>query len=210
MRTEAFVHACDAEATVADVVRAIARSGAVQRIVVVDTGSTDSTASFAAASGAAVVRSTHGDRPQAIRDVVARSLAGTACFFDAALVGLTPEHVRMIALPVAEGRASMVCGLHDHGPYNKMQEFVPIVTTDRAVLREVLDGVPSQFWSGHKLEICLNELASRHRLPAHSVVMHGTRMPAWRQAGLMVVVEDAAKMVVDVLEATRDAQALPR
>lgn len=211
LATECIVVAYNAESTVAGVVAALIGSGRVSRVIVADLGSTDGTWLAASLVGAYMVPPMVGmDRVQAIRALVPSIKVPVLGLFDATLVGLTPERVAAMIDPVVSEQAGMVCGLHDYGSaFNKLQGYLPVITNDRVVAMSIVTQVPASFWRGHRFEIGLNETAGRLGLPVTTQLLYGVRnLNPWQQAGLQRSIEDLAATTIDVLEATRDAQAI--
>ena len=129
-------------------------------------------------------------------------------FFDADLVGLRPDHVVALVEPVVAGRAGMAVGLRDHGKWNQTQSILPPITGERAVRRELLERVPTSFWSGFRIEVGINEVVRRSGMPVESVLLTGLSIvPKWQKTNdVRGGIEDAARMLRDVLVAMADAR----
>lgn len=209
---DAIVPAYNEQSTIARVVAALVQSKQFRRVIVVDDGSTDATVSEATRAGAAVLRMPQNSgKGQAMLAGVRSTDAPFIAFFDADLLTLSPEHVLVLTAPINNGTALMTCGLRDYGTvYNRLQQFLPIITGERVVSRSILDHVPPEFWSGWKLEAAMNESAARLGAPVSLQVLHGLQMrPKWEKVGIKKGLEDASKMMIEVLIAMRDAKAHP-
>jgi hypothetical protein len=141
------------------------------RVVVVDDGSTDATAAVAAAAGARVVPARPpgepGDKGRALELGVAATSSPLLVFFDADLVGADPAHFEGLAAPVAAGEAVLSCGLIDYGRFkNPLFLRLPPITGLRALRREVFAAVPPERRRGFRIEIMINEVVARGRMPA--------------------------------------------
>lgn len=173
----AIVPAHNESPRIAVVLRTLLRSRDLAGVLVVDDGSTDGTADVAEEAGAIVLRLPENrGKGQAMRagvdaladaDALSPADAPTTptvsdlvAFFDADLVGLTPEH---IALLVDHARAGwdMVCGLSDYGWLSALAPIMPIITGQRIVRRWVLDAVHPSCWADYSVELGMNDACCR-------------------------------------------------
>jgi glycosyltransferase involved in cell wall biosynthesis len=208
----AIVPAHDEATRIAPVIHALLASRQFTRVLVVDDGSTDGTAEVARAAGAQVLRlSPNGGKGSAMLAGLRSTNEPIVAFFDADLVGLRPDHVRALVEPVVSGRAGMTVGLRDHGKWNLAQMALPPITGERVVLRSLLDRVPASFWSGFRIEAGINEVVRRSGMPMESVLLTGLSIvPQWAKTGdVRGGIEGAARMLVQVLTAMRDARDMP-
>jgi len=168
---DVVIPARDEASTVAGVVRAARATAGVGRVVVVDDGSTDGTAAAAAAAGAEVVPARPpgepGDKGRALELGVAATTAPVLVFFDADIAGVAPAHLEGLAAPVLTGEAALCCGMIDYGPLrNPFFLRLPPITGLRALRREVFTAIPPERRQGFRIEIMINEVVARRRLPA--------------------------------------------
>lgn len=161
--------------TVGAVVRAALASNGAQRVVVVDDHSTDDTARIAREAGAEVVRSRgKGNKAAALATGVAATSAPVLVFFDADILDARPEHFDLLAAPLAE-QFVMCCGLIDYGRAASLYLRLPPITGLRAVRREVFDAVGAEKRRGFQIEILINEVVARGRMPSAIRVLPGAR-----------------------------------
>jgi len=162
-RIDAVVCALDEESTIGGVLAVLRESGVIGKVVVVDDGSRDATANIVPVEGAEVV-SLYPNRGkgQAMRLGAQRVSSDPVAFFDADLLGLTPDHVRLLARHADLG-FDMVCGLRDHGVLGNPVQYAvgQIITGERIVRRWVLDAVPESCWSGYVVETGINWACSK-------------------------------------------------
>lgn len=158
LEATAIVPAHDEEATVGGVVRTLVSSGAFREVIVADDGSDDRTAEEARAAGARVVA--HGrnmGKGAALVSGVAATDSRVVCFFDADLRGLKPEHAKELIGPVVDGRVAMNVGLVDRGAaVFRLARRLPLVSGQRAMLKEVFDLTPRKHLTGYGVEAALD------------------------------------------------------
>jgi polyisoprenyl-phosphate glycosyltransferase len=171
MSVAAIVPAFNEEKTVGRVVRTLAASPGIGEVIVVSDGSTDRTADEAAASGARVIRLRENvGKGGAVKMGAAATRAEILFLCDADFIGLTPAHVERILAPVAAGRLAMCTGLRDRGPLlTRLIAHMPLLSGERALRREVIEGVPRRFLEGFRIEMALNWYCRANRLPYGSV-----------------------------------------
>lgn len=154
---DAIVCAWNEEATIADVVSVLVASGVCSRVLVVDDGSEDNTASIARSAGAEVLTMPQNGGKGAAMLAGVERCQGDIGFFDADLVGFRPDHVHQLVYCRSKGY-DMVCGLRDYGHVGSMLQVAtgPIITGERIVARWILDMLPDSCWSGYSIETGMN------------------------------------------------------
>jgi glycosyltransferase involved in cell wall biosynthesis len=175
-RTAAVIPAWNEAATVGAVVFAALDARLVDEVIVVDNASTDATAAVAAAHGARVVpEPTPGKGQAMLAGVAAVPDADVVVFLDADLVGLRPDHVNGLVETVRSGEAAMACGLFDRGPVANpiFLGSLPVLTGQRALRREVFDGLRVADVAGYRVEAALNSLVAQRGLVRSDQVLDG-------------------------------------
>ncbi len=158
MKVAAIVPAHNEAQTVGDVARIATQCDYVDEVIVVDNLSTDETAAEAAGAGARVLTSTVLGKGEAMAAGAAAADAETLLFLDADLLGLKVDHLDRLVKPVLDGTAVMTCGLFDRGPFlNRIfLRFLPILTGERALKRELFESLDPEDRQGYKIEAALN------------------------------------------------------
>ena len=175
---DVVIPARNEEATVAGVVRAARAAPGAGRVVVVDDGSGDGTAAAAAGAGADVVStgSAGGSKARALSLGVEATAAGVLVFFDSDILNAEPAHFEALASPVLAGEAWLSCGIV---PYGRLRDpfflRLPPITGLRALRREVFTAIPEARRNGFQIEIMINEVIARQRLPSAIRVLSGLR-----------------------------------
>jgi glycosyltransferase involved in cell wall biosynthesis len=145
-------------------------------VIVVDDHSTDETARIASNAGAEVIRSRgEGSKALALATGVAASSAPVIVFFDADILDARPEHFQELAAPLERGFV-MCCGIVDYGRgRNAVFMRLPPITGLRAVRRDVFEAIPAAKLRGFQIEIMINEVVARGRMPSAMRVLRGVR-----------------------------------
>jgi len=204
MTVAAIVPAYDEEKTIGRVVRTLRSSRGIDEVIVVSDGSTDRTAEEAAAAGARVVRLRENvGKGGAVKMGAAATRAEILFLCDADFIGLEPRHVENILAPVVEGRLMMCTGLRDRGPsLTRLIAHLPLLSGERALRREVLEGVPRRFLQGFRIEMALNWYCRANRLPYGSVPTLGVgQVRKIEKVGVLRGLAGYAVMIWEVAEA---------
>ncbi|ADG06247.1 glycosyltransferase family 2 protein [Kyrpidia tusciae] len=154
-----IIPAYNEEERIGQVLDAVIAAGVFDQVIVVDDGSTDRTAEVATAHRVEVVRlPTNRGKGAAVAAGLSRAQGEVIGFLDADLVGLRPEHIRALVLPVIEGQADMTIGLFGGGRLSTdlAQKLTPILTGQRVVHRRWLP--PADFsMARYGIEVLLHK-----------------------------------------------------
>jgi len=172
---DVVIPARDEAPTIALVVAAALAAPGAARVLVVDDGSSDGTGEIARRAGAEVVPSRgSASKALALATAVEQTRAEVLLFFDADIRGVRPEHFAQLARPVLDERFVMCCGIVDYGPLrNPFFLRLPPITGLRAVRRHVFTSIPDARLNGFQIEIMINEVVARGRLPSAITVLRG-------------------------------------
>jgi hypothetical protein len=89
-----------------------------------------------------------------------------------------------------------------------LQEALPRISGQRAMLRAVLGRVPLGFWDGFRIEVGINRVASKLGRTC-DVTMYGVRAtPKWSKGDVREGLLNAVRMVRDVIVAAAEADRL--
>ncbi|MBW3537206.1 MAG: glycosyltransferase [Actinobacteria bacterium] len=173
---DAVIPARNEADTIGGVVDAVRACSFVREVIVVDDGSSDTTAELALAAGAKVVRPAGplgGSKAHAMRAGVAASDADSILFCDGDLLGLTAVHLDGICRPHVDGEAVMSLGTFDYGLFNPLVLRMPPTTGERIVPRWVFEAIPTDRLDGYTIEVMINAVVCECRLPISAAVMAG-------------------------------------
>lgn len=174
LRVAVIIPAHNEEATVSAVVETSRSSPFVQETIVVSDGSTDRTAEVAQAAGARVFAlPKNKGKGNAMLYGVAHTDAPVILFLDADLRGFTSDHIERIVLPVLSGARAMCVGERDRGILNVFTPHLPLIGGERAMLRQVVEGVPPEFMQGFMVESALNYYCRSRGLSYGTVLLPG-------------------------------------
>jgi len=202
MSYEVIIPARNEGQTIGAVVGAAKAAPGARRVLVVDDGSEDDTAAVATAAGAEVVASRgHGSKALALASGVSASTADVLVFFDGDILDPKPEHLEFLAAPVLTGGFAMCCGIIDYGRLrNPLFLRLPPITGLRAVRREVFLAIAERRLNGFQIEIMINEVIARGRMPAAIRVLPGAgHRSKVRKVGLVRGVRAHLSMTVELL-----------
>jgi len=146
--------------TVGNVVATALRAG--YPVVVADDGSKDGTDEAAARAGAEVVRlPKNRGKGAAYAAGLERVRTPYVILLDADLVGLTPDHLRTLLAPVANGQADMAVGVFRGGRLltDLGNRLTPQLSGQRALPTHLLASVPGLEQARYDVELLLTRTA---------------------------------------------------
>lgn len=176
MPYDIVIPARDEAPTIGDVIRAAKAAPNAGRVLVIDDHSSDGTVETARKAGAEVVPSNgRGSKALALATGISHTTETTIVFFDADIRHARPSHFEALATPVEHEGFAMCCGLVDYGPLcNPFFLRLPPITGLRAIRRDVFAAIPPDKLNGFQIEIMINEVVARGRMPAAIRVLDGT------------------------------------
>ena len=167
------------------VLKTLTASPDVDEIIVVSDGSTDRTYEVAAAvPGVRVVQLPRNKgKGGAMREGALLTEADVLVFFDADLIGLTPQHVHDLVRPVCCGVATMTTGVFKGGRFwtDVAQFFSPGITGQRAIRRDVFLRIPGLATVGYGIELAITYYVRHHDLVSRRVTLRGVTHPMKEQ-----------------------------
>lgn len=185
LKVAAVLPAYNEENRICAVLRALAAAPDVDEIVVVSDGSTDKTFEVASAFAAqspkvrAIQLARNKGKGGAMREGALLTDADVLIFFDADLVGLTPQHIHDLLQPVCAGEATMAMGIFQGGRWatDIAQRFSPGITGQRAIRRDVFLQIPDLDSVGYGIEMAITDYVRRQGLTDTNVVLRGITHP---------------------------------
>jgi len=195
---------------IASVIRSALGSTQVARVLVVDDGSADDTESVAKHAGAEVLRLVpNRGKGQAMLAGVRATQEPIVLFLDADLTGLTPGYVERLIRPVASGLCVMAVGLSEkEHVWAGLQEALPRISGQRAVLRAVLQQVPESFWDGFRIEVGINRIANKFGRTCDVTLFGVGATPKWNKGNVGQGILNSVRMIREVIVAAAEAERL--
>lgn len=158
MHISAIIPAYNEERTVGKVLTVLKEVGEVEEIIVVNDGSTDSTARVAGDFRATVLNLPENKgKGAALKAGLDYCGSEYVLFLDADLVGLTKEHVRALLAPVLNQTADMAVGVFRSGRARTdwAQRICPYLSGQRAARKAVLNNMKDMDITGYGFEMAL-------------------------------------------------------
>jgi glycosyltransferase involved in cell wall biosynthesis len=175
-RVLAILPAFNEESTLPAVLPTVLAATLVDRVLVVDDGSTDETVQVARDLGAEALRLPENrGKAEALTAAVAASPEPVLLFVDADLAHLTAESLDRLVRPILAGRCGMRVGVRDRGRWiNELQgRHGPLLSGVRALRREIFATVPASHLQGYRVETALNWSCRQLGLRVETQVLHG-------------------------------------
>ncbi len=157
-RVTAIVPAYNERLRIGGVLSALLRARLISEIIVVDDGSSDGTVDFIEKTFPSVrclANKTNRGKAFSMNRGVEESSGDIIFFCDADLIGLEPEIVDALVLPIIDNTYDMYIGIRN----NKMQKsFIPfaINSGERALRKELWEKLPDFYKHRFRIEVGLN------------------------------------------------------
>ncbi|MFY7954447.1 MAG: glycosyltransferase family 2 protein [Armatimonadaceae bacterium] len=209
-RVCAIVPAWNEATRITSVLDVLCSAPAVDRIVVVDDGSSDRTAEVVLGHDAAVsgrlsllrLETNQGKGAAMSAGAGAAGDAHVLLFLDADLIGLTTAQVEALVSPVRSGQVEMALGVFRGGNFwtTLAQVIVPNISGQRAIRRDLFESVPgvAQARFGVELAITNHVLGEGHRI-AQVVLQDVSHPMKERKLGVVRGVVSRARMYQQML-----------
>jgi polyisoprenyl-phosphate glycosyltransferase len=180
-QTAVIIPAFNEAERIGEVLRAIRAAPLSLEVVVANDGSQDNTSDVARSFPGVRVLDlpVNVGKGGAMRRGVEATDAELLLFLDADLVGLRPEHVLDLVLPVARGEADMTVGVFRGGRLaTDLSHFlVCYISGQRALRRELFLSVPGIRHSRSGVETAITKYVKSQRLRVQNIAMYGVTHP---------------------------------
>lgn len=178
MRFAVLIPALNEEFTVGAVVRACLESRYLDEVIVISDGSCDRTAEVARASGAHKVIELPQNRGKdyALKVGAHSTEAEYLVLLDADLIGLKPEHIEALVLPIIKREAETTLGLFKKGDFRTelAQVVTPFLSGQRVISKKTWEeAILPEATVGFGLEIVLQRYIKAQGLALNKVYLHG-------------------------------------
>jgi glycosyltransferase involved in cell wall biosynthesis len=188
LRVVVVIPAYNEAATLPQVIAAARAVPEVDEVVVVSDGSTDATPEVARAHGALCIELEQNvGKGGAMKAGIDRADADVYVFLDADLIGVTPEHVRALLLPVLRGETEVTIAQLDGGRVatDLASVVAPNLSGQRAVTRRVLQGMSGLETTRFGVEIAMKRYIKRQGIPVVRVPLDISHRTKEEKLGLL-------------------------
>ncbi|HVT13881.1 MAG TPA: glycosyltransferase family 2 protein [Fimbriimonadaceae bacterium] len=201
-----IIPAKDEELRIARVLLAALESKLADEIIVVSDGSTDRTADKARKfKNVRVIELPYNlGKGGAMLEGVRATKADIVCFVDADLDGLRGEHIDAIIRPVLDNRCDMCIGIFRGGKYwsDMAQKIAPYISGQRAMKRELIEGIPYLAEYRMGVEMALKDYAKRRKARILQVPLRGvSNFSKEKKLGLVKGTTQRVKMYKEIASA---------
>ncbi len=202
-RFACLIPAHNEAARIAAVLDAVLGHPLIDRVLVIDDGSSDGTADVARAAGAEVLRlSPNRGKTRALAAGIAAVQAEHLVLIDADLIGLRPADLTALIAPVARGACHVTLSLRGNAPRTWRALGVDYISGERVIPRALiaphldrLDDLPR-----FGFEVFLNDLITVAGLSVRVIDWPGVASPAKSaKRGLWSGLHADAAMIADIL-----------
>lgn len=203
MKVAVIIPAYNEAERIAPVLEAVKKAELVNEVIVVSDGSKDATVKVVKNFPEIKVIELlyNKGKGAALCAGVKATDADILAFVDADLVGLKPEHVDQIILPIIDGTATMCIGIFRGGKFwsNTAQRISPYISGQRALKRSLFESIPYLQELRMGVEVAINTWAKRLKVPVTHVVLHGVSNTfKEKKMGVMKGAAARAKMYAEI------------
>jgi glycosyltransferase involved in cell wall biosynthesis len=181
IKVAAIVPAYNEERTIGNVLKILKLAKEIDEIIVVSDGSTDKTAQISKSFKVKVLEGPEREgKGRAMRKGVKSTDAKIIAFFDADLIGLSPEHITQLIQPILKNEAGMVVGIRDRIGETPLWllKIDPLLAFggERAMKREIFENLPERFSRGFEIETALNFYCQINKIKVKYAKLKGLKM----------------------------------
>lgn len=177
-KVSVIIPAFNEAATIVEIVTTAFTSAMVDEVILVDDGSADSTGLLAADCGAQVIRLPENKgKGNALAVGLAAATNEIVLFLDADLVGITPQHIADLVLPVLNNEVKMTVGKFHSGEFwtTLSQHITPFLSGQRAIRKDAIQGFKNMEQLGFGVETALTLFFRKNQLPMKTVLLRNLR-----------------------------------
>jgi glycosyltransferase involved in cell wall biosynthesis len=176
----------------------------INKIIVVNDGSTDLTASIAYSMGVDVINlKKNVGKGGALKSGLDSCKSNIVVFLDADLIGINKKHIEDLLYPVMNNEADMTIGIFKSGRFTTdlAQKIAPHLSGQRALRRRIFDNIKNIDITKYGVEIVLTKYAKKNKIKIKNVVLNDlTHYMKEEKLGLIKGFSARLKMYWDILK----------
>jgi glycosyltransferase involved in cell wall biosynthesis len=212
-RVSAIVPAHNEAGRIGRVLAVLKNSKLIDEIVVVNDGSTDTTAAVVKTHNVIYIEHQKNEgKGEAMENGVAASLGEIIVFCDADIIGCETKDIDSIIKPVIEGKVAMCIGMRNRKIYliRFLLPFIPLLGGERALTRSLWEKLPKYYKEDFRVEAGLNTWAKYYTQGfSFTIFRDVSQVKKEKKYGLLEGVKRRAKMYQDVVVAEIHARQAP-
>ncbi|GAB6137615.1 glycosyltransferase family 2 protein [Halanaerobaculum tunisiense] len=204
MLITAVIPAYNEEETIGDVVTKVSNHQLIEEVIVVSDGSEDATAAIAKTKGANVIElAENSGKGAAMQKGIDLAEADVILFLDADLLGLTPQHIDQLLLPVIKDEAAMTVGVFSAGRVatDLAQKITPFLSGQRAIKSELLENISNLDMTKFGVEVALTKYVTDNDIQITEVELEDlTHRMKEEKLGLVKGIKARLKMYWEIIK----------
>lgn len=176
MKVTAVIPAYNEESRIERVIVPILETDIISNIIVIDDGSQDSTSNIVLNYNIDLVKIPRNrGKAEAIKEGIkyCKDKSDIIVLLDADLVGLTPDHIKALVLPILKKNVDMTIGIFKSGRYitDLAQSIAPNLSGQRAVKLNIAHKIVDMDVEGYCIEAAFSQLIKKHDLSVENVIL---------------------------------------
>ena len=203
MKISALIPAYNEERTIGKIVSILVARDDIDKVLVVDDGSTDNTKEIAEEAGADVMKYSHNHgKGAAIQAGIDSLVTDAILLLDGDLVGLNDEHISKLLNPVTKKDADMSVGIFKKGRIlsDLAQKITPNLSGQRVIKSEILEDLAEIEDVGYGVEMILNRHVKNKGKVEFVELSDLTHIMKEEKRGLLKGVAARTEMYWDILK----------
>lgn len=159
MKVTALIPAYNEEKTIGSIIKILKKNNNIDKVLVVDDGSSDKTAFIAKNNGAElIILENNQGKGAALQKGIKEIENEVIVMLDGDLIGLKDKHIQSLLKPVFDDECDMTVGIFNHGRgiTDLAQIFAPNLSGQRAVKSKFIKGIDNLNDIGYGVEIAIN------------------------------------------------------
>ncbi|QUH20799.1 glycosyltransferase family 2 protein [Alkaliphilus sp. B6464] len=176
MKVTAIIPAYNEEKRIEKVIDPALKTDMLSNIIVVDDGSEDLTSNIVSKYNVDLIKMPQNSgKTAAVKEGIkcCKDRSDIIVLLDADLIGLTPNHIKSLILPLLEEQFDMTIGIFRSGRYvtDLAQYIAPHLSGQRAIKTHLADEILNLDITGYGIEVALSKLTRKHKLRVENVIL---------------------------------------